>query len=616
MSAPPRESRTKSPPITAWVVFLLLSLPAAARADGTTRETSTGLEISPDGHSAAIQPLHRTGPGALLLTNGEVPLPATPDWEGDLERAVGALAFGDVDNDGDLDLACGCYYANAYPPITDWKNLIYRNDSGTLETTPSWVSSDERHTADLRFGDVDGDGRQDLFAANGGEGLEPSVIYLNSASGTDNVPDWTAADATWTLGGAFGDVDGDGDLDLVTASQGNTVIPKRPVSVFRNLGSALETFPSWVSADSAISNAVGLADLDGSSVVTVNGYSWYADGIQRIFYLPHQPIETAHDVRIAGVAGLHYHATVDRLAARIAFDVPPPEATTVEVDYTYSTLPDIAFSRWVNYATCLYANTGAGFSSTPTWTTGDTGRSDKGLGWSDVDDDGDLDLAFGGTDASLLYRNDGGSLIGPVWSSVNSYHGCQDLAWGDVDGDGDDDLATIHFGNGHVRVYLNRDGDLDTSPSWVYDLSSSGTAIAWGDVDGDGRLDLAAGSARQPLVLFLNNGTDTGAPEIAGDGANESGRHPRVLALPNPFRDEVQLLWRAPGTVGEWPRAFVIVDAGGRVVRRLPARHEAGKSEALWDGRDELGRRAAAGVYFCRAEGGLSAGARPLVLLR
>jgi hypothetical protein len=588
----------------------------SARADGPPGGTPTCLEISPDGHSVTGQPLHRDGPGTLLLTNGDVPLPAVPDWQGDLERAVGALAFGDVDNDGDLDLACGCYYANAYPPITDWKNLIYRNDGGTLETTPGWVSSDERHTADLRFGDVDGDGRQDLFAANGGEGLDPSVVYMNSASGTDNVPDWTATDATWTLGGAFGDIDADGDLDLVTASQGNSIIPKRPVSLFTNIGSALETFPSWVSADSAISNAVGLADLDGSSVVSVAGYSWFADGLQRIFYFPQQPVETVHDVRIAGVAGLSYHATVDRIAARITFDVPPPGGTTVEVDYTYATLPDIAFSRWVNYATCLYSNTGSGFSSTPSWSTGNTSRADKGLGWSDLDDDGDLDLVFGGTDASLLYRNDGGVLNGPVWSSVNSYHGCQDLAWGDVDGDGDEDLATIHFGNGHVRVYLNRAGALDLTPSWAYDLSSSGTAIAWGDVNGDGRLDLAAGSARQPLVLFLNNGTDTGAPEIAGDRACGGSTNPRVVALPNPFREQVRLLWQASEPAGEPPCAFVIVDARGRVIRRLPARHGAGWSEAVWDGRDELGRYAAAGAYFCRSEGGLPGGTRTLVLLR
>ncbi len=32
----------------------------------------------------------------------EVPLPAVPDWNADIERAVGGLAWGDADGDGDL----------------------------------------------------------------------------------------------------------------------------------------------------------------------------------------------------------------------------------------------------------------------------------------------------------------------------------------------------------------------------------------------------------------------------------------------------------------------------------------------------------------------------------
>ena len=240
---------------------------------------AAAVNVSPDGRETAVEREDVSRPGALVLGMPDVPLPAVPSWSGDLDRAVGALAFGDVDGDGDLDLAAGCYFSNGFPPIDDWENLIYRNDGGTLQTTPTWISTDQRHTADLRFGDVDGDGDQDLFAANGGQGLDPSVIYLFGDGGIDEVPDWTAADQTWTLGASFCDLDGNGTLDLVTANQGNSIDPVRPVHAYFNTGGVLETSPSWSSADLAISNAVAVGDLDGSSFVTVLSDSFPGDGV-------------------------------------------------------------------------------------------------------------------------------------------------------------------------------------------------------------------------------------------------------------------------------------------------------------------------------------------------
>jgi hypothetical protein len=551
------------------------------------------VNVSPDGRETAIEPEAAPAPGTLLLGVPDVPLPDVPSWTGDLNRAVGALAFGDTDGDGDLDLACGCYFSNGFPPIDQWENLIYRNDGGTLQTTPTWVSVDERHTADLRFGDVDGDGRQDLFAANGGEGLDPSVIYLNGPAGIDSIADWAATDLTWTLGGAFCDLDGDGSLDLVTANQGNSANSVRPVHAYYNTGAGLETSPSWASSDLAISNAVAVGDLDGSSDVAVLAHTFPGDGQTTLFTLPHQPITSIERIEIIDWIGIVFY-TVDRLTGRIHFGFPPPVGSTVEVDYTYSTQPDIAVTKWVNYETGVYANSSGTLSATPTWTTGDATRADKGIGLSDVDADGDPDLAFGGTDETLFYRNAGGTPTGPEWMSSNDFHSCQDLAWGDVDGDGDEDLATIHFGTGHVRLYLNRDGLLDATPSWLYDLASSGTAIAWGDVNGDGFLDLAAGTARLPIVLFLNTGPPFVGAETVDAGAPD--RSTALLAHPNPSRATVTLLRRDARPI-PLPARLVVSDAAGRTVRR---RSITSRLDAHWDGLDESGRPVPGGVYFVR----------------
>ncbi|MCK4412516.1 MAG: VCBS repeat-containing protein [Candidatus Eisenbacteria sp.] len=539
----------------------------------------------------------------------EVPLPATPDWQGTLERAVGGLAWGDADGDGDLDLAVGCYYANAYPPITEWKNYIYSNVGGTLESLPSWTSADERSTADVRWADLDGDGRPDLIAANGYDNLAPSVIYFNGPGGVATTPGWTAADATWTLGAAAADVDDDGDLDVAFANQGRSLDPYRPVSLFYNTGSTLETSPTWTSADPAISNVVAWGDVDGLGR-TARSALFTGDGARRVFHVALLPLEEPVRVSVDGipVSGFAW----ERIAGWVSLPSAPPPGAAVVVGYYNSTTPDLAVSRWTGFASGIYHNTGGSLESLPGWTVADEGRSEKGIGWADVDNDGDLDLAIGASsDATRLYANQGTGLDAtPVWQAQAAYFGCQDLAWGDVDADGDLDLATVHFGNGHARVYLNEAGTLTDEPCWFYDCSSSATAIAWGDMNGDGRLDLAVGTARQPPMVFLNTLPPAGIAEHSG-----------ILALQLILRPQP---WRAPGRIGfRLPPGsegrLSIHDPTGRCVRWLPLGSlrtgSRGIDEIDWNGRDGDGHRLPAGVYLVRLQAADQQVARPLLLV-
>ncbi|MBZ0267424.1 FG-GAP-like repeat-containing protein, partial [bacterium] len=454
-------------------LLLLLASPAAFAGPRVDVSEDGSLVSRYDADMAEAEAAR----GALRRGGTAVPYGALPDWTGDLERAVGGLEFGDFDNDGDVDLACGCYNASSsFPPITIYHTLIYRNDGGVLETTPSWTSDDQRHTGDVRFGDLDGDGRVDLYASNGGQSLQPSVVYFNGPSGMDTAPGWIASDATWSLAAQIADVDHDGRNDVVVGNQGNSVVPSRPASIFFNSAGGLQTSPAWTSADSALSNGVAVTDLDGGTNLAVIAHAFAGDGVNALFRVPRVPVVSIERVEVIGGATPAY--TVDRRIGRIHFASPPASGTTVEVDYTYSRFPDVAFARWVNYATCVYTNAAGTMGSLPSWTTGNSSRADKGIGFSDVDGDGDMDLAFSGSDPTELWRNDGGTLTGSIWSPVNSFWGCQDLDWADIDNDGDEDLATIHFGNKQLRIYLNQGGVMDAAPSWIYTLGSSATEVA------------------------------------------------------------------------------------------------------------------------------------------
>ncbi|HKB16745.1 MAG TPA: FG-GAP-like repeat-containing protein, partial [Planctomycetota bacterium] len=117
-------------------------------------------------------------------------------WDADPSSAV---ALGDVDGDGDLDVVVG----NKGTP-----DRLYRNDgSGVLTPASGALPAIVNNTRALGLGDLDGDGDLDLLIGN--DGIQDR-LYLNNGAGafsdaTGQFPSFPGPDAT--RGIALGDVD-------------------------------------------------------------------------------------------------------------------------------------------------------------------------------------------------------------------------------------------------------------------------------------------------------------------------------------------------------------------------------------------------------------------------
>ena len=116
------------------------------------------------------------------------------------------------------------------------------------------ITADAQATTELVVGDIDGDGELDVVAANNGSS---NRLYLGDGAGGFSAGVDVTADAHGTWGGALGDVDRDGDLDFVAGNSGATN------RLYLNNGSGSFSAGTDVSADANPTWSVALADVDG-----------------------------------------------------------------------------------------------------------------------------------------------------------------------------------------------------------------------------------------------------------------------------------------------------------------------------------------------------------------
>jgi hypothetical protein len=125
--------------------------------------------------------------------------------------AVG-VAWGDYDNDGDLDL----FIANT----NGENNQLYENLNGELKAVITGVIvSDEGHSVGGTWGDYDNDGDLDLYVTNSRD-VEPNFLYENNGGGsfTKITSNEVVNYMSNSHGASWIDFDNDGDLDLLVAN--------------------------------------------------------------------------------------------------------------------------------------------------------------------------------------------------------------------------------------------------------------------------------------------------------------------------------------------------------------------------------------------------------------
>jgi hypothetical protein len=478
------------------------------------QRTSWRLKVPSGGHPIywSVQAVDGAFAGSPFAPEQTVTSAFTDIGAGLPGVSEGSVAWGDYDNDGDLDVVV------AGETGLGSVSRIYRNDAGVFTDTGAGLAG--MRFASAAWGDYDNDGDLDLVIT--GEQSSPGTrLYRNDmGSFVEVATGLPGAADSGSL--AWGDYDNDGDLDLALIGLNVSVRPSR---IYRNDGPGTFHDIGAVFEDVSWGNlAWGDYDNDGDLDLALTGFG--GSGYVSIIYR-----NTAGQFAVDGGANL----------------VGVGMGTVAWGDYNSDGRLDLLLTGYNDggFVSRVYRNTGTGFADI---NAGLPGVVFGAAAWGDYDNDGSLDILLTGDGEfepiARVYRNVGGSFtdIGMGLPAVRNGA----VAWGDYDRDGKlDILASGQVGDSYLtQIFRNNAPNSNTSPSAPGGLSAAVTAdqvtLHW-NPSTDGQTPASG------LSYNLRVGSTPGGSEICSPMASVANGYRRVVQLGNAQQRTSWTLSRPPG---------------------------------------------------------------------
>lgn len=381
---------------------------------------------------------------------------------------------------GSWDSATGILTLTGTASIADYETALSSITYANSSETPSELTRTVSYTVN--------DGAVDSDIATRGISVSsvndaPVIIKENFPDSQQSMPN------SLTRSTAMGDIDGDGDIDMVVVNYGesNTVLLNDGNGVFTDTGQVFS--PGYPFGDSGVAVALGDMDNDGDLDMVVAN----ASGFNKLY------INNGHGVFSQGAN----------------FD-PSPSTSVALGDIDNDGDLDIVTGN-LGQANKVYLNDGTGgltfdqafnFGGTMSVTLGD------------IDGDGDLDLISGNRiDANTIYLNDGSGNYTLSGNTVGTNTETRAVTLADLDGDGDLDLVEANY-SGSNYIFINDGNGVFSNHNSTSIMNS--TSVAVGDIDNDGDVDLVFANNGQFNRIAYNDGAANFQFDFLGTALNDS----------------------------------------------------------------------------------------------
>jgi hypothetical protein len=506
----------------------------------------------------------------VALNEGGMTFADPVAYDGDLFGCPGcfynymSIDAGDIDNDGDLDIAAGTEFMpgfavfrnrgdGSFGPVEmiesyqgpwvvklhdvsgdGWLDSISLttavrsgmrinlNDGAGKLITPDHVATEgeqsEQHWR-MVAGDIDGDGYLDVATVRGWSNVE---LFEGRGDGAFAFKGEFALDDSADLEDiAMGDLNGDGLGDFVLADERGT--QEEPGAVWIALQTAPFEFEvlSPVLLDDTEALEVALGDMDGDGDL---------DAVVRLMgvFIGGPPVDRRVLVLLNDGSGILTPAQELTIASHPSFSVGALALGDIDADGDIDAVVGTGPKSTPGQLTIL-TNDATGTLSIAR--AADVPPHPQSIRLRDFDADGSLDLALlcnhnGSPNNGLALQpylsiamNDGTGTF--VFTQevvdINSHSNGQ-LVAADLDNDGDVDLA-LPDAAGYFEVHLN-DGAGAFEPGARYTGIDHNSALAGADMDMDGRIDLIGANRYGPgLMVFRNRSCPPCPADINKDGA-------------------------------------------------------------------------------------------------